>query len=74
MKNEFDLHYWNRVRDLVLRLEERMKEMEDALKIQAAVDNCCSFDEFDEGCYHCRQKQTLVNLACAWAFDLGMYA
>lgn len=24
-----------------------------------------------EACYHCTERETLISVACAWAFDLG---
>jgi len=38
-------------------------------EISLVIEAC---DDLSEHCYHCAQKQTLINLACAWAFDLGM--
>ena len=39
-------------------------------EIEACIARCedCWYDG---PCYHCRQKYHLINLACAWAFDLG---
>ena len=39
---------------------------------EAAIVYCCGLNAEEGGCYHCRQKLLLINLACAWAFDLGM--
>ncbi len=40
-------------------------------EIYDQIDYCQSVMGPD-GCMHCRQKEFLGNLACAWAFDLGM--
>jgi hypothetical protein len=47
--------------------------LETVENIQATADDCCGFEDGLNGaCYHCRQKLFLINLACAWAFDLGV--
>lgn len=39
--------------------------------VGADCDWCASFEE--DGCYHCKQKQLVANVAVAWAFDVGYF-
>lgn len=40
--------------------------------IESDIAFCCGLNAEEGGCYHCRQKLTLMHIACGWAFDLGM--
>jgi hypothetical protein len=37
------------------------------------LDGCDWCLELNEDCTHCHQKRLIANIACAWAFDLGLY-
>ena len=40
--------------------------------LQTEIDWCDALCDPDDPCYHCRQKQTAISVACGWAMDLGM--
>ncbi len=38
--------------------------------IQRTIDICDELEGWT--CFHCEQKQLIINVACAWAFDQGI--
>lgn len=49
------------------------KEKNPSTMLEAILEGMARCEYFqDGGCFHCKEKQELINIACGWAFDLGM--